>query len=104
MGRPALNTFISQASKSIRIFICYNEILPAGIGKLHEARQREVIYLYKDESMKYRKVLAPCNKCQGSGYLPEYYYRDNGVCYDCGGIGIQLDGAIVWEKVNEAGS
>ncbi len=32
------------------------------------------------------KVCA-CWKCGGDGYLPEFSYHDNGVCYACDGIG-----------------
>lgn len=30
---------------------------------------------------------APCSRCGGEGYLPQYHYVNNGVCYKCGGNG-----------------
>lgn len=30
-----------------------------------------------------------CSRCEGTGYLNEYIYIDGGVCFKCGGSGIQ---------------
>lgn len=26
-----------------------------------------------------------CRRCGGTGYLPEFYYHENGVCFTCNG-------------------
>lgn len=39
--------------------------------------------------------LSPCTKCGGSGYLPQYLHIKNGVCFKCGGEGIELDNDII---------
>ena len=47
----------------------------------------------KDQRVKdsiYSEVETPCqcNKCSGTGFLPEFAYYANGVCFDCMGCGI----------------
>ncbi len=32
-----------------------------------------------------------CNKCSGSGFLPEFHYYEDGICFKCGGHGAILD-------------
>lgn len=46
---------------------------------------------YLDEA--YRKAVRAeieakkCTKCNGTGYLPQYYYWHNGECFKCSGTG-----------------
>jgi hypothetical protein len=35
----------------------------------------------------FESTIMPCSRCDGSGYLSEYSYYQNGVCFSCGGIG-----------------
>jgi hypothetical protein len=44
---------------------------------------RNVGLLIKDEFINYQY----CTKCGGSGFLPHYAHIDNGVCWQCMGIG-----------------
>ena len=61
----------------------------------HKKRhEKGAIYLL-DLNHNYFKDLCKCGKCSGSGYLPQYWYRDNGICYECGGEGIELDNEIL---------
>ena len=32
-----------------------------------------------------------CGKCNGVGIIPAFYYYANGICFDCGGSGINRD-------------
>ena len=32
-----------------------------------------------------------CSKCDGQGIIPAFSYYANGVCFDCGGVGINRD-------------
>ena len=34
--------------------------------------------------------LSPCPRCGGSGYLPQYHYHMNGICFECGGEGVVI--------------
>lgn len=29
-----------------------------------------------------------CNKCNGAGIIPQFMYYANGICFDCGGVGV----------------
>lgn len=43
----------------------------------------------KDESTARHPIICP--RCGGSGYLPQYSYYMNGVCFLCGGEGVLID-------------
>jgi hypothetical protein len=47
--------------------------------KIHET---EKIPVYKNEQ---ELNLTKCKRCNGQGILKEYWYWQNGVCFDCGG-------------------
>lgn len=71
-------------------------------GECHtKFHQNNQVYLYKDESMEFRRVTQFCWKCNGSGVLPEFYYFQEGVCFECGGLGFSLDDSHAWEKLVE---
>lgn len=36
-------------------------------------------------------LLKPCDRCSGSGYLPQYKHVQNGICFKCGGEGSVID-------------
>lgn len=36
------------------------------------------------------KHLSICDRCGGSGYLPQYHYNANGICFKCYGEGIDI--------------
>ena len=44
--------------------------------------------LYNKHVLRYAEI---CNRCGGSGYLPQYHHRDNGICYRCHGEGVIVD-------------
>lgn len=52
--------------------------------KLHEI---ENIIVFEDET--FNKIINSerCLRCSGTGYLPEYHYFKNGICFNCNGIG-----------------
>ncbi|HSB92805.1 MAG TPA: hypothetical protein VLC28_06790 [Flavitalea sp.] len=55
----------------------------------HETKE---IYVYNENGS---KLFIPeiCHRCAGSGYLKEYDYYLNGVCFQCGGGGVTgIDG------------
>ena len=54
------------------------------------------IYTYQDETMQLRKEEVACEKCSGTGYIPEYYHINLGICYDCGGLGLIDNGSHQW--------
>ncbi|WP_299183706.1 hypothetical protein [uncultured Aquimarina sp.] len=50
--------------------------------RIHE---KEEISVYSDESLSSELNLKPCSKCIGTGYIEEYYYFKNGICFRCNG-------------------
>ena len=40
---------------------------------------------WRDEHGRSKGELTPCFRCGGSGYLPQYYYHQNGICFRCRG-------------------
>ncbi len=55
-----------------------------------------IIFTYKDATKKFKKEEIPCQKCGGTGYIHEFYYFKNGICFDCGGIGLLDSGQQHW--------
>lgn len=43
-----------------------------------------------DENGKILYTPQICDRCDGSGYLPEFNYYQNGICFKCGGDGVIL--------------
>lgn len=43
------------------------------------------IPVYSDEKLIEKLTLTKCSKCNGSGYVPEYHYHHNGICFRCNG-------------------
>lgn len=54
--------------------------------KLHS---KENIPVYNNEKIKIG-LAQTCQKCEGLGFIPEYYYHLNGICFDCWGEGVKL--------------
>ena len=50
-----------------------------------EIHKTAKIPVYVDESRKEQIPLTPCTKCNGVGFLHEYYYYQNGICFRCNG-------------------
>lgn len=57
------------------------------------------IYMYRDESMKERKEIPICSRCDGSGFIPEYKHVQNGMCFDCYGAGCLFSAEPLWIPV-----
>lgn len=48
-----------------------------------------------DTQLHYVKDMQVCDRCGGSGYLPQYHHVEHGICFKCGGEGIELDNDIL---------
>lgn len=46
-------------------------------------------FLKPDTFAKYGEC--SCNKCNGQGIIPAFSYYANGVCFDCGGVGVDRE-------------
>lgn len=49
---------------------------------LHDSTE---IPVYEDENMTTKLNLKKCDRCNGSGYLNEFHYHQNGICFKCDG-------------------
>ena len=61
--------------------------LCADCHKLEHENTETLVYTKSDEVM---YIAERCEKCDGSGYLPQFNYYRNGVCFECGGHGVIL--------------
>lgn len=43
--------------------------------------------IYEDDKLENPKIIENCNKCGGTGYLGQYDYYMNGICFQCNGAG-----------------
>ncbi|MBA9078190.1 hypothetical protein [Rufibacter quisquiliarum] len=63
-----------------------NESLLLVCHKCHlKIHQEESIPFYQDEKQSSFKNLTPCNRCDGTGHLPQYDHVENGICFRCNG-------------------
>jgi 5-methylcytosine-specific restriction endonuclease McrA len=54
----------------------------------HKKRHQETkVPLYNSRHQLIRNLI-PCDRCGGSGYLPQYSHVEHGVCFKCGGEGV----------------
>lgn len=54
----------------------------------HKKRHRSLVPIYKDtRCLDIIGVYCKCDKCSGSGYLPQYHHVQGGICFKCGGEG-----------------
>ncbi len=57
----------------------------------HKRHQDKQVPLYT-ESRHLITNLIPCSRCGGRGYLPQYHHVENGICFNCWGEGIEIEG------------
>lgn len=54
----------------------------------YEVHQNSIIYIYSSyENRQDGQIVIPCGKCNGTGFLKEYNYHQNGICFGCQGKG-----------------
>ncbi len=61
-----------------------------------KVHSEHTIFMYKDETKTLKVQAAGCSKCGGTGYLKEYNYYMNGVCFECGGSGNSISEEPKW--------
>lgn len=62
-------------------------------SECHQKRhlhQKTPIYEVVNNDRKISCYARLCNKCNGTGYLPQYSYYCGGICFDCNGEGVVL--------------
>lgn len=54
----------------------------------HEKEHAEHEMMLYDENNRLLHKLDTCDRCGGTGYLPQYSYHESGICFKCGGSGV----------------
>lgn len=68
-----------------------NDALVTLCEDCHKKRHQTTSIPMLDSQLRYIKDMQICDRCGGSGYLPQYHHVENGICFKCGGEGIILD-------------
>ena len=50
-----------------------------------EIHKNELIPVYTDETLNTKVKLTPCKRCCGTGFLEQFIYYQNGICFQCDG-------------------
>jgi len=57
----------------------------------HKKRHQTTSIPMLDSQLRYIKDMQICDRCGGSGYLPQYHHVEHGICFKCGGEGVCFD-------------
>lgn len=59
----------------------------------HQKAHQSNIPVYRSDKMLYANAInaITCDRCNGSGYLPQYAHVEEGVCFKCWGEGVMLE-------------
>lgn len=71
-----------------------NDALVTLCEDCHRKRHEKAIHIL-DSQLRYIKDMQICDRCGGSGYLPQYHHVEHGICFKCGGEGIILDDELL---------
>ena len=52
--------------------------------------EKEKTIVYGENDAPFR-LTTLCDRCGGSGYLPQYKHVEHGICFKCGGEGVIVD-------------
>lgn len=66
-----------------------NDALVTLCSRCHQKRHKQIkIPLYGQDKQLINPALPVCDRCNGTGYLPQYHYYMGGVCFKCHGEGV----------------
>lgn len=68
-----------------------NEALVTLCENCHKKRHETSYVPYYDHERRLIGNLNVCDRCGGSGYLPQYSHVEDGICFKCNGEGVILD-------------
>lgn len=67
-----------------------NDILITLCERCHQEEHENNEIKVFDEKGQFLYIPQICDKCFGTGYLPEFHYYQSGICFKCGGNGVIL--------------
>lgn len=66
-----------------------NDALVTLCSRCHQKRHKQIkIPLYGQDKQLINPALPVCDRCNGTGYLPQYHYYMGGICFKCHGEGV----------------
>lgn len=66
-----------------------NNALVTLCSRCHQKRHKQTkIPLYRQDRLLIYPALPVCDRCNGTGYLPQYHYYMGGICFKCHGEGV----------------
>lgn len=71
-----------EYDKDVLVSLCEN---------CHKKRHETSSVPYYDTDKRLIGNLVTCDRCGGSGYLPQYSHVENGICFKCGGEGVIIN-------------
>ena len=66
--------------------ICFETLCEACHKEVHATKK---IHMYASHELGQSQHLTACERCSGTGYLQEFLYYMNGVCFLCDGAGFE---------------
>jgi hypothetical protein len=81
---------VNKETKKLKlseIFFCAN-VLHITIASLFRNQKTKFMTLKKYYSELNKTNTITCNRCGGSGRLPQYNHVENGICFKCRGEGV----------------
>lgn len=87
---PDLNVHHKFYIENRRAWEYENEVLVTLCEKCHQEEHKENEIKVFDENGNFLYKPLICDRCFGSGYLPEFHYFQSGICFKCWGNGILL--------------
>ena len=67
-----------------------NETLVTLCEDCHKKRHETSDVPLYDSNKRLISNLIICDRCSGSGYLPQYSHVEHGICFKCGGEGVVI--------------
>lgn len=69
-----------------------DDVLVTLCESCHQKRHEKQIPIYKSLNDKLIDgYYSKCDRCNGSGFLPQYSHIQNGICFKCGGEGVVVE-------------
>jgi len=90
-GMPGLNIHHTYYMRGCKPWEYKNESLVTLCESCHKKRHETLSVPLYDKYKRLISNLIPCDRCGGSGYLPQYSHVEHGICFKCSGEGVVLN-------------
>ena len=90
-GIKGLNIHHTYYMRGCKPWEYKNESLVTLCESCHKKRHETLSVPLYDKYKRLISNLIPCDRCGGSGYLPQYSHVEHGICFKCSGEGVVLN-------------